>query len=145
MIFYMGMKYVGCRDQYCTIGQQLYKLPNTMAFWIASRGLGVSTHWDRVTYICVSKLTIIASDNGLSPGRRQAIIWTNSGKLLIGNSGTNFSENEIEIDTISFRKMTAILSRPRYVNVTVGTLKYEQTRPINTTNTNCVQKCISMA
>ena len=32
------------------------------------------THWDRVTHICVSKLTIIASDNGLSPGRRQAII-----------------------------------------------------------------------
>ena len=32
------------------------------------------THWGRATHICVSKLTIIASDNGLSPGRRQAII-----------------------------------------------------------------------
>ena len=30
------------------------------------------------------KLTIIGSDNGLSPGRRQAIIWTNAGILLIG-------------------------------------------------------------
>ena len=29
----------------------------------------------------VSKLTIIGSDNGLSPGRRQAIIWTNAGIL----------------------------------------------------------------
>ena len=28
------------------------------------------THWGRVTYICVSKLTIIGSDNGLSPGVR---------------------------------------------------------------------------
>ena len=32
------------------------------------------THWGRVTHICVSKLAIIGSDNGLSPGRRQAII-----------------------------------------------------------------------
>ena len=32
------------------------------------------THWGRVTHICVSKLTSIGSDNGLSPGRRQAII-----------------------------------------------------------------------
>ena len=50
------------------------------------------THWGRVTHICVSKLTIIDSDNGLSPGRRQAIIWTNAGILLIRPSGTNFSK-----------------------------------------------------
>ena len=43
-------------------------------------------------YICGSKLTTIASDNVLSPGRRQAIIWTNAGMLLIGPLGTNFSE-----------------------------------------------------
>ena len=30
-----------------------------------------------MTHICISKLTIIGSYNGLSPGRRQAIIWTN--------------------------------------------------------------------
>ena len=41
------------------------------------------THWDRVTYICVSKLTIIGSDNGLSPGQHQVIIWTNAGILLM--------------------------------------------------------------
>ena len=28
--------------------------------------------------MCVNKLTIIGSDNGLSPDRRQAIIWTNA-------------------------------------------------------------------
>ena len=37
------------------------------------------THWGRVTHICVGKSNIIASDNGLSPGRRQAIIWINAG------------------------------------------------------------------
>ena len=50
------------------------------------------THWGRVTHIYVSKLTIIGSDNGLSPGRRQAIIWTNAGILLIRTLVTNFSE-----------------------------------------------------
>ena len=48
-------------------------------------------------HICINKLTIIGSDNGLSPGRRQAIIWTNDGILLIGPLGTNFSEILIEI------------------------------------------------
>ena len=54
---------------------------------------------------CVSKLTIIGSNNGLSPGRRQALIWTNAGILLIGPVGTNFSEILIEIYTFSFKKM----------------------------------------
>ena len=41
--------------------------------------------WPSDAYICVSRLTIIGSDTGLSPGRRQAIIWTNVGILLIRN------------------------------------------------------------
>ena len=63
------------------------------------------THWGRATHICVGRLTTIGSDNGLSPGRRQAIIWTNAGILLIGPPGTNFSEILIEIYTFSFKKM----------------------------------------
>ena len=63
------------------------------------------THWGRVTHICVSKITIIGSDNGLSPGRHQAIIWINDGILLIGLLGTNFSEIYIEILIFSFKKM----------------------------------------
>ena len=58
-----------------------------------------------MTHICVSKLTIIGSDNGLSPDRRQTIIWTNAGLLLIVILGTNFSEILIEILTFSFAKM----------------------------------------
>ena len=50
-----------------------------------------------MTHICVRKLTIIGSDNGLSPGRRQAIIWTDAGLLLIGTLGTNSSEILVEI------------------------------------------------
>ena len=36
------------------------------------------THWRREPHICVNKLTIIGSDNGLLPRRCQAIIWTNA-------------------------------------------------------------------
>ena len=42
------------------------------------------THCGQVTHICVGKLTNNGSDKGLSPGRRQSIIWTNAGILLIG-------------------------------------------------------------
>ena len=63
------------------------------------------THWGRVTHICVSDLTRIGSDNGLSPGRHQAIIRTNAGVLLIRPLGTNFSEILIEILIFSFKKM----------------------------------------
>ena len=68
------------------------------------------THWGRVTHICVAYLTIIASDNGLSPSRRQAIIWTNAGILLIGPLGIKFSEILIKINTFSFKKMHLKLS-----------------------------------
>ena len=63
------------------------------------------THWGRVTHICVSKLTSVGSDNGLSPGRREAIIWTNAEILLIGPLGKNLSEILIGIRTFWFQKM----------------------------------------
>ena len=72
------------------------------------------TYWGRVTHTCVSKLTTIGSDNGLSPGRRQAIIWTNAGILLIGPLGINFSEILIEINTFSFNKMHLKMSSAKW-------------------------------
>ena len=68
-------------------------------------GYPILTHWGRVTHICVGNVTIIGSDNGLAPDRRQAIIWTNAGILFIGPLGTNFSEISIEIHKFSFKKM----------------------------------------
>ena len=72
------------------------------------------THWGRVTHICVSKLTIIGSDNGLSPGRRQAIIWTNAGILLIRTLGTNFSEILREIHSFSFSNIHLKMSSAKW-------------------------------
>ena len=73
-------------------------------------GVNMLTHWGRATHICVSKPTISVSGNGLSPGRRQAIIRTNAGVLLIGLLGTNFSEFLIEIHIFSFKKMSLKMS-----------------------------------
>ena len=76
----------------------------------------------RVTHICVAYLTTIASDNGLSPSRHQAIIWTNAGILLIRPIGTNFNFNRnslIFIQENAFKDVicekAAILSRPQCV------------------------------
>ena len=81
------------------------------------------THWDRGTYTCVGNLTLIGSDNGLSPVRRQAVIWSNAWILSIGSSGTNSSETLFEIHTFSFKKMYVNRSsakwRPFWLGLTV--------------------------
>ena len=67
-----------------------------------------------MTHRCISKLTIIGSDNGLSPRQCQAIIWTNAGMLLIGPLGTNFSEILIEIHTLQIKKMHLKMSSGKW-------------------------------
>ena len=86
----------------------------TDSFMVSAVSADGLTHWGRVTHICVSKQTIIGSDNGLSPGRRQAIIWTNAGMLLIGNLGTNFSQILFEIGIFSFKKMGLKVSSAKW-------------------------------
>ena len=82
--------------------------------------------WGRVMHICVSNLTIIGSDNGLSPDRRQALTWTNAefivnwthrNKLqsnLNSNSNIFIQENAFE-NVIC--QMVAIFSLPQWVNM----------------------------
>ena len=88
---------------------------------------------DAYISICVSNLTIIGSDNGLSPGRRQAIIWTNAGILLIGSLETKFSEILIKIHTSPFKKMHLKLSsgkcRPSCLGLNVLTIQNNQCQP----------------
>ena len=89
-----------------TIWCILHSKPLTTRLPLSYAAVTVSlTHWGRVTHICVSKLTIFGSDNGLPPDRRQAIIWTNAGILLIRTLGTNLSEILGEIHSFSFKKM----------------------------------------
>ena len=80
----------------------------------------------RVAHICVSELTSIGSDNGLSPGWRQAIIWTNAAWNIVNwtlidklqwsfnrNSSIFIQENVFESVVC---EMAAMLSRPQCVN-----------------------------
>ena len=52
----------------------------------------------------VVNLTIIGSDNGLSPARRQATILTNARVLLMGPLETNLSETLIDICAFHSKK-----------------------------------------
>ena len=72
------------------------------------------THRGLVTHICLSKLTIIGSDNGLSPGRHQAITWTNAGILFIRALRIHFSEIVSEIHTFSFQKIHLKMSSAKW-------------------------------
>ena len=82
-------------------------------------------HKKMLMKLSIDNLTINGSDNGFSPGWRQAITWMNNGILLIGSLGTNFSEILIEIHTFLFKKihlkmlsakMQTMLSWPQCVN-----------------------------
>ena len=74
-----------------------------------------------MTNICLSKLAIIGSENGLLPDRRQAIIWINAEILLNRPLGTNFNRTSyIFIQENAFEKVVcktaSILPRPLWVN-----------------------------
>ena len=112
--------------KFCTFACSVHSLKNVDKCVISygqfgeiSRDMGL-THWGRVTHICVVELTIFCSDNGLSPGRHQAIIWTNAGILLIGPLGTNFSEILIEIHTFSLEKVYLKMSSGKWRPFSLG-------------------------
>ena len=117
--------YIAKISTLCTL-KKGYMTWFTLKLWKISIKIFSLTHWDWVTHICVGKLTIIGSYNGMSPGMCQAIIWTNAGILLIGPSGTNFSDILIRIQTFSFKEihmkimvvcqMASISSRSQCVN-----------------------------
>ena len=87
---------------------------------LLSSGRWVNSLRPSDAYMCVVKLTIIGSDNGLSPGRCQATIWSNAGILLIGRLGTNFSEILIGIQTFSFKKMHLKMSSAKWRSFCFG-------------------------
>ena len=78
-------------------------------------------------YGCVSKLTIIGSDNGLSPRRHQAIIWINAGILKLDpweqisvkfQSQLKHFHLENALENVVC-EMASILSRPQCVNTCI--------------------------
>ena len=63
----------------------------------------------------------ISSDYGLSPIRRQAIIWTNAGQFLIRPLGITFSEVLIKKQNFSFTKMHPTISSAKWRPFCPGT------------------------
>ena len=95
------------KDPYCKHIMHMSLFINNHTFVFIHNFLTL-TYWGRVTHVCVGKLTIICSDNGLSSGRRQA------GILLIEPLGTIFSEILIGIQIFSLNKMRLKMSSAKW-------------------------------
>ena len=121
---------------WCTLDKHMKQLSNSKRLtkmWTINRDFDCYQYWADMEISSAilthwGKTTIIGSDNGLSPGRRQAIIWTNAGILLIGTLGTNFSEILFKCHSFSFKKMhMKILSgkwRPSCLGLNVLSLSW---------------------
>ena len=72
----------------------------------------VLTHWGQVTHICVSNLTIIGSDNGLSPGGHQPNHYLHQHWNIVNWILGNKLQWNIQWEISSFWKMAAVLSQP---------------------------------
>ena len=70
----------GANELKCIASNRMWSFDST--FWLIFP-------WCRL-YASVNQVSI-GSDNGLSPIRRQAFVWTSAGLLSIGPLGTNFS------------------------------------------------------
>ena len=117
--------YHGCwwpRDEKKTGHQQLWFLSNNpeISQFKYHKNYLIEAEWRIYASL---NWVIIGSDNGLSIVRRQAIIWTNAGILLIGPLGTKFTEISIGIQNFHSRNCIwkrhlqngVILSRPQWV------------------------------
>ena len=72
------------------------------------------THWGRGTQLSVGKLIIIGSYNGLSPDRRQAIIWTNARFIVNWTLANTFQWKFIQIQQFSLKKMHVKMSSAKW-------------------------------
>ena len=134
---------VECNSLYSSLqGSTSYFLQNRTWKQKLNSAAWCLTHWGRVTHICVSKLAIIGSDNGLSPDRRQAIIWINAGILLIRTLGTNFSEILCEIHSFSFSKMHLRMSSATWCLFGLGLNELIEDLKFCTKEANWVQHCL---
>ena len=110
-----------CLPSVCMLISYCHKLEMTsFSYSIMIVPVCTLTHWGRVTYIYVGKLIIIGSDNGLSPDRSLAIIWTNAWLLSIGHLRTYFTENLINVQQFSLKKMHVKMSSAKWCPSCLG-------------------------
>ena len=109
-----------------------------ISVWVCVIVTDLLFHWDRLTHICVNKVTIVCSDNGLSAGQRQALTWINARIMLIGPLGTNFSVISIDIQIFYSRKCISKCRLPNgghFVWTSIFSLMF------NTVSSNLAQSC----
>ena len=98
------------------------------------------THWDQEKHKCICKKDIIVSDNGLSPVRSQAIIWTSAGLLPIWSLGINSSEIWIKTQQFSFKKLWVNMStakcRPYCLGLNVFIMRSVNTESCNSSGSS---------
>ena len=75
-----------------------------------------ANQWKRSPMVHIVQIPQIdhGSNNGLSPFRRQTIIYTNAGLLLIRPLGTKFNEILIKIQNFLFTKMLVKISSAKW-------------------------------
>ena len=134
------------RHQSTTEYRYMYQV-NALKIWTVFSMQQQLTHWCWVTHICIGKLITIGSDNGLSPGRRQAIIWTNDEVLLIRPLGTRFNEILIRNQTFSFMKMHLKMSSVKWRPFCIGLNVLSSNLCYNVTfsSSNLLWKCCKIS
>ena len=110
----------GVKRHFCGITKPQTQKFWTMNFFNDELWTIPLTHSRRVTHIYVGTNNSIGSDNGLSPIRCQAIIWTNDGILLIGPLGTNCIGILNEIHRFSFKKIRLKVSSAKWRPLCLG-------------------------
>ena len=104
-----------CRHcRYCRYGNLWWLAMKKLASWRLSVFSDNPSLIEAERRIWVNKLTINGSDNGLSPGRRQAIIWTNAEILFIPLLGRQYSEILIEIHIFILKKKHLKMSSAKW-------------------------------
>ena len=109
------------KDHWKSIQNTVFKL-STRLNMLIQRG------W--MTHICVSNLIIIRSDNGLSPGRRKVIIWTNGGIVVNSNIGKKRQVNEMALGALMITQSVPLI---------ISCIDHLRISKLRTTKSNRVQ------
>ena len=134
--FYWCLGYTCCQGIWRGIPVTMYHMVQCNMMRMTDK-CPLLTHWGRATHIFVSETIIIGSDYGLSPGWRQAIIWTNVAIFLIGPLGTSLNEISLKINTFSFKKMHLKMSSAEWCLVDLSLNDLTNNTPYLTSAVSC--------
>ena len=95
-----------------------YLRTSQLSAWVYDHKF-IRTEW--CVYVSVRKTTI-PSDNGVSPARRQDIIWTNAGSSMTEILGSNFCEIGIKINKQEFKFENFVCKTDAIVTTSVVTV-----------------------